>query len=87
MDYACSMFPVTFVDAELDKPHPPHEFHNHEDEAIYKLCMSLTMTRVMKSLIAYSRYPRTFPWYARCIAANRENFRRGSRYCYDRNCG
>ena len=39
MDYSCTMFPVTYVDAELDQPHPPHEFHNHEDEAIYKLCM------------------------------------------------
>jgi len=37
MDYSCTMFPVTYVDAELDQPHPPHEFHNHEDEAIYKL--------------------------------------------------
>jgi len=37
MDYSCAMFPVTYVDAELDQPHPPHEFHNHEDEAIYKL--------------------------------------------------
>lgn len=38
LDYACSVFPVTFADAELDKPHPPHEFYNHEDEAVYKLC-------------------------------------------------
>jgi amidase len=38
MDYATSVFPVTFVDSNLDDPHPPHEFYNHEDEAIYKLC-------------------------------------------------
>ena len=38
MDYACSVFPVTFVDPTIDVPHPPHEFHNHEDEAVYKLC-------------------------------------------------
>ncbi|EGO29913.1 hypothetical protein SERLADRAFT_365906 [Serpula lacrymans var. lacrymans S7.9] len=37
MDYACSGFPVTFVDPKLDVPLPPHEFHNHEDEAFYKL--------------------------------------------------
>jgi amidase len=38
MDYSTSVFPVTFVDPELDQPHPPHDFHNHEDEAIYKFC-------------------------------------------------
>ncbi|KII87664.1 hypothetical protein PLICRDRAFT_699214 [Plicaturopsis crispa FD-325 SS-3] len=37
MDYTTSVFPVTFVDPKLDQPHPPHDFHNHEDEAIYKL--------------------------------------------------
>ncbi|KAF5369049.1 hypothetical protein D9758_002948 [Tetrapyrgos nigripes] len=37
MDYTTSVFPVTFVDSKLDDPHPPHEFYNHEDEAIYKL--------------------------------------------------
>ncbi|KAK7462776.1 hypothetical protein VKT23_007360 [Stygiomarasmius scandens] len=37
MDYTTSVFPVTFVDSELDKPHSPHEFYNHEDEAIYQL--------------------------------------------------
>ncbi|KAF8830610.1 hypothetical protein HHX47_DHR2000847 [Lentinula edodes] len=37
MDYATSVFPVTFVDATLDHRHPPHEFYNHEDEAIYNL--------------------------------------------------
>ncbi|KAH7905955.1 amidase signature domain-containing protein [Hygrophoropsis aurantiaca] len=37
MDYACSVFPVTFVDPAIDIPSPPHEFHNHEDEAFYKL--------------------------------------------------
>ncbi|KAK7047326.1 hypothetical protein VNI00_006557 [Paramarasmius palmivorus] len=38
MDYATSAFPVTFVDANLDKdPHPPHEFYNFEDEAIYHM--------------------------------------------------
>ncbi|KAG5641538.1 hypothetical protein DXG03_004797 [Asterophora parasitica] len=38
MDYTTSVFPVTFVDAALDKPQPPHEFYNHEDEAIFNLC-------------------------------------------------
>jgi len=37
MDYACTVFPVTFVSSELDASQPPHVFHNHEDEAIYKL--------------------------------------------------
>lgn len=37
LDYACSVFPVTFVDPKLDDPHPPHRFYNHEDEHIYKL--------------------------------------------------
>ncbi|KAJ3728072.1 general amidase [Lentinula guzmanii] len=37
MDYATSVFPVTFVDTNLDHRHPPHKFYNHEDEAIYNL--------------------------------------------------
>ncbi|KAF9077309.1 general amidase [Rhodocollybia butyracea] len=37
MDYATSVFPVTFVDGNLDHKHSPHEFYNHEDEAIYNL--------------------------------------------------
>ncbi|KAJ6621894.1 general amidase [Mycena sp. CBHHK59/15] len=37
LDYACSVFPVTFVVPEIDDPHPPHRFYNHEDEHIYKL--------------------------------------------------
>ncbi|KAJ7288192.1 general amidase [Mycena rebaudengoi] len=37
LDYACSVFPVTFVEPEVDDPHPPHRFYNHEDEHIYKL--------------------------------------------------
>ncbi|EIW75737.1 general amidase [Coniophora puteana RWD-64-598 SS2] len=37
MDYACSGFPVTVVDPEQDMPHDPHDFHNHEDAAFYKL--------------------------------------------------
>ncbi|KIJ61538.1 hypothetical protein HYDPIDRAFT_183162 [Hydnomerulius pinastri MD-312] len=37
MDYACAVFPVTSVDPTLDVPLPPHDFHNHEDEAFYKL--------------------------------------------------
>jgi hypothetical protein len=32
------VFPVTVVDPEVDDPHPPHRFYNHEDEHIYKLC-------------------------------------------------
>ncbi|KAF8069193.1 general amidase [Lyophyllum atratum] len=37
LDYACTVYPVTFVDPKHDRPLPPHEFHNHEDEAIYEL--------------------------------------------------
>ncbi|KAG6888339.1 hypothetical protein C0995_009086 [Termitomyces sp. Mi166 len=37
LDYACCMFPVTFVDSKVDLPQPPHKFHNHEDEAIFQL--------------------------------------------------
>jgi amidase len=38
MDYACTVFPVTFVSPELDVPQPLQEFHSRQDEAIYKLC-------------------------------------------------
>jgi len=38
MDYATSVFPVTHVDPHLDVPLEPHNFYNHEDEAIFKLC-------------------------------------------------
>jgi hypothetical protein len=38
LDYTSSGFPVTFVDPEVDRPYPPHKFHNHEDEAIFKHC-------------------------------------------------
>ncbi|KAK7688080.1 hypothetical protein QCA50_008450 [Cerrena zonata] len=37
LDYTCAGFPVMFADKELDKVEPPHEFRNHEDEAVYKL--------------------------------------------------
>ncbi|KIK68785.1 hypothetical protein GYMLUDRAFT_1009097 [Collybiopsis luxurians FD-317 M1] len=37
MDYATTVFPVTFVDGRLDHQHQPHRFYNHEDEAIYNL--------------------------------------------------
>ncbi|KAJ7259576.1 general amidase [Mycena haematopus] len=37
LDYACTVFPVTIVDSDIDDPHPPHRFYNHEDEHIYKL--------------------------------------------------
>jgi len=37
LDYTTSCFPVTYADAGLDKAEPPHEFYNHEDEAVYKL--------------------------------------------------
>lgn len=33
---------MTFVDKDLDPVEPPHEFRNHEDEAVYKLCTSCT---------------------------------------------
>lgn len=38
MDYTTSVFPVTHVDSARDVPHEPHDFYNHEDEAIYRLC-------------------------------------------------
>ena len=38
LDYTTSVFPVTHVNATLDVAHEPHEFYNHEDEAIYRLC-------------------------------------------------
>ena len=41
LDYTASVFPVTFVDKTIDKPAPPHEFRNHEDEAVYKMCECL----------------------------------------------
>jgi len=38
LDYACSVFPVTFVDPELDKPKPrPESFYNEQDAAFYQL--------------------------------------------------
>ncbi|KAF8812123.1 amidase [Phlegmacium glaucopus] len=37
MDYTTSVFPVTHVDPQLDVPFEPHDFYNHEDEAIFKL--------------------------------------------------
>ncbi|KAL4244286.1 amidase family protein [Abortiporus biennis] len=36
LDYATSVFPVTTVDKNLDQVVPPHQFRNHEDEAVYK---------------------------------------------------
>ena len=38
MDYACTVFPVTFVDPEVDKPPAPHTFHFSQDKAFYHLC-------------------------------------------------
>lgn len=40
LDYTASIIPVTTVDKVLDKRVAPHTFHNHEDEAVYKLCAS-----------------------------------------------
>ncbi|KAI0358840.1 general amidase [Trametes cingulata] len=37
LDYTTAVFPVTFVDKEIDKRAPPHQFLNKEDEAVYKL--------------------------------------------------
>jgi amidase len=37
MDYSTSVFPVTFADSKIDVKVPPHKFHNHEDEEIYRL--------------------------------------------------
>ena len=37
---------MTYVDKELDKVLPPHEFRNNEDEAVYHMCM-LTPPNVM----------------------------------------
>lgn len=44
MDYPCTVFPVTYVDEKQDLPEPPHQFHNHEDEAVYKMCTSRLMS-------------------------------------------
>ena len=38
LNYTASVFPVTFADMTLDGRAPPHQFHNKEDEAVYKLC-------------------------------------------------
>lgn len=46
LDLTTSVFPVTTADRNLDPPTPPHAFYNHEDEAIYKLCMSFTAFHV-----------------------------------------
>lgn len=37
MDYASLAFPVIRSDKDLDKKQPPHQFWNHEDEAIYDM--------------------------------------------------
>lgn len=44
LDLTACVFPVTKVDKALDVRAPPHAFHNHEDEAVYKLCMSPSTT-------------------------------------------
>ena len=48
LDLTSYVFPVTFADKELDKKLPPHEFRNHEDEAIYNLCKM----RLARSVLA-----------------------------------
>lgn len=78
MDYACGMFPVTTVDAELDQPHPPHNFHNHEDEAIYKLCTPVILAQILL-LTNITRYSRALPRNTSCIAVDRPNI--GGRGC------
>lgn len=53
---------MTFSDKELDKKASPHEFRNHEDEAIYDLCASFSFAWVstyvneesMKTMRSYS---------------------------------
>ncbi|TFK85684.1 general amidase [Polyporus arcularius HHB13444] len=37
LDYTASVFPVTHVDKAQDRVVPPHEYRNHEDEAVYKM--------------------------------------------------
>ncbi|KAH9949475.1 general amidase [Amylocystis lapponica] len=37
LDYTCATFPVTSANRDVDVVQPPHEFRNHEDEAVYKL--------------------------------------------------
>ena len=61
MDYACTVFPVTFVDLEKDTPRPPHDFYNHEDEAIYKLCMLQSLFPGMISADLPPDDPQLFP--------------------------
>ncbi|KAF8314220.1 general amidase [Clavulina sp. PMI_390] len=36
LDYTACSFPVTTVDPELDVRIPRHQFHNHEDEEVYR---------------------------------------------------
>ncbi|KZT35454.1 amidase [Sistotremastrum suecicum HHB10207 ss-3] len=54
LDYATAGFPVTTVDPILDaqKP-PPHEFYNHEDEAIYNLCKWNPVIHVLEAHLFY----------------------------------
>ena len=59
LDYTASVFPVTTVDKRVDTPVPAHEFRNHEDEAVYKMC------EYLPSLLPFSfNFPpfRPQPW-------------------------
>jgi len=37
LDYTCSAFPVTKVDAALDKKRPPHTFKSDHDRSVYDI--------------------------------------------------
>ncbi|CAE6486758.1 unnamed protein product [Rhizoctonia solani] len=37
VDYTVGVIPVTFVDADVDKPVPPHEFYSDDDRVIYHM--------------------------------------------------
>lgn len=40
LDYTAVTFPVTTVQPEVDVRVPRHQFHNHEDEHVYRWCTS-----------------------------------------------
>ena len=51
MDYTAGCFPVTTVDLDLDQPAPPHEFYNHEDEALHAVCAYLLLCILPRHLL------------------------------------
>ncbi len=59
MDYATCCFPVTNVDPKLDQPFAPHDFYNHEDEALFNMCKYLErIRRFLGTLITHGAIDR-----------------------------